>query len=69
LLHALLLNRISFDPLNTQAPLAVIRRQKASDQPAAAGLPPKLFELLKAGGIFALLEKDGSLGPRTATSG
>ncbi len=36
---------------------------------SAIGLPPKLLDLLKAGGIFPLLEKDGSLGPRTATSG
>ncbi len=32
----------------------------------AATLPPKLLALLKAGGIYPLLEKEGSLAPRAA---
>ncbi len=48
---------------------ASVRNATRGTMLEAAGLPPKLLDLLKAGGIFALLEKDGSLGPRTATSG
>ena len=48
---------------------ATVRNATRVTTLAAAALPPKLLDLLKAGGIFALLEKDGSLGPRTATSG
>lgn len=36
---------------------------------AAIALPPKLLELLKAGGIYSLLEKEGAIGPKTAASG
>jgi 3-isopropylmalate/(R)-2-methylmalate dehydratase small subunit len=35
----------------------------------AIPLPPKLLDLLKAGGIYALLEKEGAIGPKTAASG
>ncbi len=35
----------------------------------AVALPPKLLDLLKAGGIYALLEKEGMIGPKTAASG
>jgi 3-isopropylmalate/(R)-2-methylmalate dehydratase small subunit len=30
----------------------------------ATGLPPKLLDLLKAGGIYPLLEKEGLIAPR-----
>jgi len=48
---------------------ASVRNATRGTALAAVGLPPKLLDLLKAGGIFPLLEKDGSLGPRTAASG
>lgn len=35
----------------------------------AVALPPQLLALLKAGGIYSLLEKEGAIGPRTAASG
>ena len=35
----------------------------------AVALPPKLLGLLKAGGIYSLLEKEGMIGPKTAASG
>ena len=35
----------------------------------AIALPPKLLDLLKAGGIYSLLEKEGAIGPKTAASG
>ncbi len=48
---------------------ASVRNATRGKALSAIGLPPKLLDLLKAGGIFPLLEKDGSLGPKTATSG
>lgn len=36
---------------------------------AAIGLAPKLLDLLKGGGIYPLLEKEGLIGPKTAASG
>jgi len=32
----------------------------------AVGLPPKLLDLLKAGGIYPLLEKEGAIAPKAA---
>jgi 3-isopropylmalate/(R)-2-methylmalate dehydratase small subunit len=35
----------------------------------ATGLPPKLLALLKAGGIYPLLEKEGLIAPRSQAGG
>jgi 3-isopropylmalate/(R)-2-methylmalate dehydratase small subunit len=48
---------------------ATVRNVMRGKSFAAVALPPKLLDLLKAGGIFALLEKDGAIGPKTAISG
>lgn len=34
----------------------------------ATPLPPRLLELLKAGGMYPLLEKEGLIGPKTGTA-
>lgn len=48
---------------------ATVRNGMRGTMLNAIALPAKLLDLLKAGGIYSLLEQDGSLGPRTATSG
>ena len=48
---------------------ATVRNAKSGKTLNAVALPSKLLDLLKAGGIHPLLEKEGSLGPRTAASG
>ena len=48
---------------------ATARNATSGKTIAAIALPPKLLDLLKAGGIYPLLEKEGSLGPKTAASG
>lgn len=35
----------------------------------ATGLPPKLLDLLKAGGIYPLLEREGLIAPRMEGKG
>ena len=48
---------------------ATVKNITRSQSLPAVALPPKLLDLLKAGGIFALLEKEGAIGPKTAASG
>jgi 3-isopropylmalate/(R)-2-methylmalate dehydratase small subunit len=48
---------------------ATVRNATSGKSLTAVALPPKLLDLLKAGGIYPLLEKEGSIGPKTATSG
>jgi 3-isopropylmalate/(R)-2-methylmalate dehydratase small subunit len=48
---------------------ATVRNVTSGKKLPAVGLPPKLLDLLKAGGIYPLLEKEGLIGPRTAASG
>ena len=48
---------------------ATVRNVTRGKSLAAIALPPKLLDLLKAGGIYALLEKEGAIGPKTAISG
>jgi 3-isopropylmalate/(R)-2-methylmalate dehydratase small subunit len=48
---------------------ATVRNVTRNQSLAAVALPPKLLDLLKAGGIYALLEKEGAIGPKTALSG
>jgi 3-isopropylmalate/(R)-2-methylmalate dehydratase small subunit len=48
---------------------ATVRNVTRNQSLAAIALPPKLLDLLKAGGIYALLEKEGAIGPKTALSG
>jgi len=48
---------------------ATVRNATSGKTLPAVALPPKLLDLLKAGGIYPLLEKEGLIGPRTATSG
>ena len=48
---------------------ATVQNVTRANTHAAVALPPQLLDLLKAGGIYALLEKDGAIGPKTAVSG
>jgi 3-isopropylmalate/(R)-2-methylmalate dehydratase small subunit len=48
---------------------AIVRNVTRGTTLAASALPPQLLDLLKAGGIFPLLEKEGLIGPETAASG
>ena len=42
---------------------ATVRNSRSGKTLAARGLPPKLLDLLEAGGIYALLEKKGIIEP------
>jgi 3-isopropylmalate/(R)-2-methylmalate dehydratase small subunit len=44
-------------------PGAAVRNQRTGKTLQAKGLPPKLLDLLEAGGIYALLEKQGIIEP------
>ena len=44
-------------------PGAAVRNQRTGETLQAKGLPPKLLDLLEAGGIYALLEKQGIIEP------
>ena len=44
-------------------PGATIRNLRSGQTLAARGLPPRLLDLLEAGGIYALLEKKGIIEP------
>ena len=46
-------------------PRATVRNLKSGQTLAARALPPKLLDLLEAGGIYALLEKKGIIEPLT----
>ena len=48
---------------------ATVRNVTRGHALQAVALPPKLLGLLKAGGIYALLEQEGMIGPKTAASG
>ena len=48
---------------------ATVKNITCSTALEAIPLPSKLLDLLKAGGIYALLEKEGAIGPKTAASG
>ena len=43
---------------------ATVRNQRTGKTLQAKGLPPKLLDLLEAGGIYALLEKQGIIEPQ-----
>ena len=43
---------------------AIVRNVTSGKTLAAVGLPPKLLDLLKAGGIHPLLEKEGLIAPQ-----
>ena len=47
---------------------ATVRNLKSGKALNARGLPPKLLDLLEAGGIYALLEKQGIIEPVQAAS-
>ena len=48
---------------------AAVRNATSGKMLQAVALPAKLLDLLKAGGIYPLLEKEGLIGPKTAASG
>ncbi len=48
---------------------ATVRNATNDKTMSAILLPPKLLDLLKAGGIYPLLEREGLIGPKTAASG
>ena len=45
-----------------------VRNVTTGEALPATGLPPKLLDLLKAGGIYPLLEKEGLIAPRSTDS-
>jgi len=55
------------DTARVDFPHATIRNQQSGRTLAARGLPPKLLDLLEAGGIYALLEKKGIIEPLQAS--
>lgn len=48
---------------------ATVRNATNGKSMTAVSLPPKLLDLLKAEGVYPLLEKEGLIGPKTAASG
>ena len=52
------------DIAHVDFPRATVRNERSGDTLRAKGLPPKLLDLLEAGGIYALLEKQGIIEPQ-----